>query len=130
MDGYNLRLVRAAADWMDTQPEGSETLMKAMSQVCRSDELPDEILMEFLRDWLVSNPLMLMRMTPGGLADEFRNVIQTAQQFRGRPFPCGLAEAVEAFGPGIMPRRLPRESEEEERARQSLMTFLRKRKAL
>ena len=51
-------------------------------------------------------------------------------RFRFTAGPWNVNEGVEAFGPGIMPRRLPRESEEEERAKQSLMAFLRKRKAL
>ena len=128
---YSLRLVKAAARWADKNlPETGDTVWEAMGLAFPSDRFPCPEALMFLRDWLVSNPLKVFRMTGEGLADELRNVAEQAEEMAGQRFPCSLREALEAWGSGIPPSNLPVDTEEEEQARMSLHRSLRKSRIL
>lgn len=124
---FSLRLAKSAARWADKNlPETGETVWEALGLAFPDETFPCPEALMFLRDWLVSNPLKVFRMTPQGLADELGNVARTAEQFQGRRFPCSLKEAIEAFGPGVMPSNLPVETEEEDKVRRKVYSHLRK----
>ena len=128
---YSLKVAKAAISWADANlKEGGETLSLAMGETLPNDSFPSPEALMFIRDWVVSNPLKVMQMTPEGLAGEIRNVEQTADQMAGQRFPCSLKEAVEAFGSGIMPSNLEVTTSEEEKAKRSFHAYLRKRKLL
>ena len=121
--------LRATADWMDKQPEGSETLTEAMREVV-GDQLPGVILLEFLRNWTATNPLRIMRMSPEELAEAMRAVERAEAFFRPQldKLPCNLREAVEAWGDVGLPSYLPVETEKEALYRERLEAFLMKRR--
>ena len=124
---FSLRLAKSAARWADKNlPETGETVWEALGLAFPDETFPNPEALMFLRDWLVSNPLMVFRMTPKGLADELTKVAQTAEQLQGQRLPCSVKEGVEAFGKGILPSRLPVETEEEDRVRCKVYSHLRK----
>ena len=109
---FSLRLTKSAARWADKNlPETGETVWEALGLAFPDETFPNPEALMFLRDWLVSNPLMVFRMTPKGLADELTKVAQTAEQLQGQRLPCGVKEGVEVFGKGILPSRLPLETD-------------------
>lgn len=141
---YSREVVKAVDQFIKERCLQGSDLLKAISTAMDNigmdseTQMPPHDVMTFLRDWVVTNPWLVMQWGTSNLTKEVETLLEAQLQVQimreTEPVLRGVMdyEAMEAFVPGVMPHDLSMVDSgmEGERMKREVHRMLRKRRLL